>query len=201
MTLFRCSVLKKRNSNKFLDSTGEIYAVGEVLNPIHIPDHFKRTGGILKDGVTRFGPPGYDRWPLYASEKKDTTYYEFAYWKLKDWKSEVGMQTRASLITFNFNPTDKPIDVRSFANHSSILDKSSYTESHKWILGLGNTPDSILFPSVRDPNPGGFNFAIFEGSTVSNFLFQQDVTMIIKDEFNVEVIYPNNTSVIVTPIK
>ena len=201
MTLFRCSVLKKRNSNKFLDTTDEIYAVGEVLDPIHVPDHFKRTGGIHKDGVTRFGPLGYDRWPLYASEKKDTTYYEFAYWKLKDWESEVGMQARASLITLDFNPTGKPIDVQSEDNKDQILDTKSYVHSHQWIQGLSSIPESVLFPSVRDPNPGGLNFAIFEGSTVSNFLFQQDVTMIVKDEFNVEVIFPDNTSVTITPIK
>ncbi len=120
---------------------------------------------------------------------------------MKDWESEVGMQARASLITLDFNPTGKPIDVQSEDNKDQILDTKSYVHSHQWIQGLSSIPESVLFPSVRDPNPGGLNFAIFEGSTVSNFLFQQDVTMIVKDEFNVEVIFPDNTSVTVTPIK
>jgi len=201
MTLFRCSVLKKRNSNKFLDTADEVYEVGAVLDSIDWPDHFTRTGGIVSQGVTRFGPEGYDSWPLYASEKHDTTYYEFAYWKLKDWENELNMQTRASLIKLDFNPVGKPINIQNEENPKEILDKTTYVHSHKWIKSLDSIPESIVFPSVRDQNAGGLNFAIYEGNTVSNFSFQQDVTMIIRDEFNVDVIFPDKTKITVTPIK
>lgn len=201
MTLFRCSVLKKRNSNKFLDTPDEVYAVGEVLDEIDWPDHFKRTGGITSKGVTRFGPEGYDTWPLYASEKDDTTFYEFAYWKLKDWENELGMQTNASLIKLDFHPNNKPIDVQGEANKDQILDTKSYVHSHQWIQGLSSIPESVSYPSVRDPQGGGINFAVYEENAVSNFSFYQSVTMIIIDEFNVEVIFPNKTKVTVTPIK
>ena len=201
MTLFRCSVLKKRNSNKFLDTPDEVYAVGEVLDEVDWPDHFKRTGGITSQGVTRFGPEGYDTWPLYASEKDDTTFYEFAYWKLKDWENELGMQTNASLIKLEFHPNDKPINVQTENDKDKILDISTYVHSHQWIKGLANIPESISYPSVRDPHGGGINFAVYEENAVSNFSFFQSVTMIILDEFNVEVIFPNKTKVTVKPIK
>lgn len=201
MTLFRCSVLKKRNSNKFLDTADEVYAVGEVLDEIDWPDHFKRTGGITSQGVTRFGPEGYEAWPLYASEKDDTAFYEFAYWKLKDWENELGMQTNASLIKFDFHPKSKPIDVQCEVNKDQILDTMSYAHSHRWIQNLSSIPESISYPSVRDPQRGSMNFAVYEKDAVSNFSFFQSVTMIIVDEFNVEVIFPNKTKVTVTPIK
>ena len=111
------------------------------------------------------------------------------------------MQTNASLIKLEFHPNDKPINVQTENDKDKILDISTYVHSHQWIKGFANIPESISYPSVRDPHGGGINFAVYEENAVSNFSFFQSVTMIILDEFNVEVIFPNKTKVTVKPIK
>ena len=149
--------------------------------------------------MTRFGPEGFSKRPLYASEKDDTTYYEFSYWKLKDWESEYRMLTKAYLLKFDFNPQSKPIDIQKESDKDQILSRSTYKYSHKWIHRLKNIPESITYPSVRDPNPGGINFAIYDGKTVSNVVLVQEVTMMILNSDTVEVTFDNHTQTSISP--
>lgn len=201
MTLFRCSTPKKRTSFKFLNLP-EIHAVGEVLDSTVWFDHFHRTGGITSAAaVTRFGPMGYPKYPLYASEKKDTTYYEFAYWKLKCWQSELNVPTRAATIKFDFVPTSPPKDIQQEPNVKDILDKKTYLHAHNWINGLQVTPESISYPSVRDPNPGGINFAVFSANAAINPVLLEDLIMTVVSKDEVEVIINSMSSINVTPIK
>jgi hypothetical protein len=200
MSLFRCSVPKRRNSSKFL-SLEETHAVGEVLEKTVWLDHFDRTGGITSEGETRFGPRGFPKWPLYSSEKHDTTYFEFSYWKLKEWQSEIGKPTKACLIVFDFNPQAKPLDVQTEPDFLKIIDIANYGNAHKWITALGSIPESISYPSVRDINPGGLNFAIYNGDTVSNVAMREEVTMTVLNKDEVEVIFSNKTKLNYKPIK
>ncbi len=201
MTLFRCSTPKKRTSFNFLNLP-EIHAVGEVLDSTVWFDHFHRAGGITSLlAVTRFGPMGYPKYPLYASEKKDTTYYEFAYWKLKCWQSELNVPTRAATIKFDFVPTLSPKDVKQEPNVKDILNKTTYLHAHNWISALPGIPESVSYPSVRDPNPGGINFAIFSASAAVNPMLLEDLIMTVVSKDEVEVIIDNKSSIKVLPIK
>jgi RES domain len=51
-------------------------------------------------------------------------------------------------------------------NVKSILDPKDYAGAQNWLRSLSEVPEAIRYPSVRDPQNGGINFAIFEPSAV-----------------------------------
>jgi hypothetical protein len=104
-------------------------------------------------------------------------------------------------IKFDFVPTLSPKDVQHEPNVKDILNKSTYLHADNWISALQGVPESVSYPSVRDPNPGGINFAIFSASAAVNPVLLEDLIMTVVSKDEVEVIIDNKNSIKVLPIK
>jgi hypothetical protein len=200
MSLYRSSGLKQRTSSKFLNRT-EALAVNEKLEKNIWLDHFYRTGGITKDAVTRFGPLGYPHFPVYACERLSTTFYEVAHWKLLQWQSELLKPTYIYLINLDFTPQKAPLSILKEKNSKDILNLNDYTAAHDWLLSKNSTPESITYPAIRDPLPGGVNFAIYRQEAVKDITFSQRAQMTILNQHEIQIIYENNSVEIIAPIR
>lgn len=166
MHLFRTSSPKRRKSLQFVSTHAGQAALSQRLeNKGFIDEVFSRSTPIPKNFETRFGPEGFQKNPFYASEKKDTTYYEFAYCLLRR-QSVLGFAVQAVCFQIVFQGKNKPFDISTHGDATQILDPMSYTAAHAWLLGEKNIHEAIRYPSVRDPNGGGINFAVFERDAV-----------------------------------
>jgi hypothetical protein len=197
MSLFRCSSIKKNNSHKFINFQEQI-ALKKVLKKIDWIDHFDRPPGITARGITRFGPQRYPQWPLYVCKRKETTVYEYAYWKLKHWKTELNKPLNIAIIIVDFIPKEKPLFISS--EEKGILSRETYDEAHGWLLGLDAKPASISYPSVRCPAPGGTNYAIYNSGDVGNIYGAEELVMTIISETEVSILKGDGTSYVISPL-
>ena len=167
MNLYRTFSPKRRNSFQFLANQAQQTALSLKLEKQNwIDEIFNRPTPIPPYFASRFGPPGYRRNVFYASERKQTTFFECSF----------GFLTRASLIELSINAVcyeirfqgSRPLDVRGAPNLSEILDinPKNYGAAHAWLSSLSPQPKSIAYPSVREPNGSGINYAIFEKSAI-----------------------------------
>lgn len=121
------------------------------------------------DKDTRFAPVGYPKRPLYITEDPETAIHEFSYWMLQnpdDLKS--GVKFWIAIVDINNYQLGHDVNTFDITLQNKLLDKHSYVVSHQWVNDLlPDIPPSIRYPSVRNPNPGGTNIAVFQG-TVDN---------------------------------
>jgi hypothetical protein len=178
MILYRTSSPKRRTSLSFLSSLDEQAALLRQLETqTWIDEIFQRALPIPPKYQTRFGPPGFSKNPFYASERRDTTFFEFGYGLLKR-SSLIGIAISAVCYEVRFQGTQKPLDAAQASNATHILDPHSYNAAHAWIHSLSPLPEAIRYPSVREPKGGGINFAIYERNAVSGTTAQiEEVTM------------------------
>lgn len=166
MILFRTSNIKKRKSLTFLTNAQQLSAINRQLQMKDwIDEIFSRTIPIPNRYQSRFGPPDYNRIPFYSSEKRETTFYEYGFSLIKQ-RSIIGLGISAVCFEIIFQGKHKPIDASIAPNSSQILHLSDYSAAHQFLLSLTPPPETIRYPSVRDPNGGGINFVIFEKSAI-----------------------------------
>lgn len=167
MILYRTSNPKRRNSLTFLATQGQQTALlAQLEKQSWIDEIFNRTLPIPAQYPTRFGPPGFTKNVFYASERRETTFFEFGYGLLKS-KSVIGRGIAAVCFEVQFKGKQKPTDVSSAKNLNQILDPKKYEAAHTWLLSLNPIPESIRYPSVREPAGGGINFGIYESSAIA----------------------------------
>ena len=167
MILCRTSNHKRRSSLSFLTTQGQQSALlAQLEKQSWIDEIFNRTLPIPLQYATRFGPPGFGRNVFYASKKRETTFFEFGYSLLK-FQSILGRGVSAVCFEVKFQRKQKPMDVRAAKNRAAILDPKSYRAAHLWIAALSSIPESVRYPSVREPAGGGINFAIYNPSAVA----------------------------------
>ncbi len=163
MILYRTSSPKRRNSLSFLKTQGQQNALVKQLEKRSwIDEIFNRTLPIPTQYPTRFGPPGFYKNVFYASERRETTFFEFGYGLLKA-QSVIGKGITAICFEVLFQGKQKPTDVSKESNIKAILDPKSYMAAHAWLRGLNSVPESVQYPSVD----GGINFAIYEPLAVA----------------------------------
>ena len=167
MILYRTSNQKRRNSLTFLATGGEQSALlAQLEKQSWIEEIFNRTLPIPAQYPTRFGPPGFSKNVFYSSEHRETTFFEYSYGLLKS-KSILGRGISAVCFDVQFQGRQKPIDVNSAKKLKAILDPKNYSAAHTWLLKLPAIPESIRYPSVREPEGSGINFAIYKPSAVT----------------------------------
>lgn len=170
MNLFRtCRISDNAPALRFVKRARDIASVIKLLGTKEmIDDVFNRPLPILKIYESRFGPEGFSKNILYTSEKRDTTLYEYGYHLILD-SSLLNRPVYASTYRLSLKTKNKPIDVQQLPSAAQVLSRTSYNASHAWIRTIdAATLDVIQYPNVRDPNPGGLNFAIFNRSSVTS---------------------------------
>ncbi len=188
MILFRTSNPKRRNSLQFLKTQSQQTALLDQLEKQSwINEIFQRTLPIPPEFQTRFGPPGFSKNPFYASEKKETTFFEFGYGLLKR-GSFYDKGIAAICYDVSFQGKKLPFDITQESDVKSILDPKTYGFAHNWILHLTLLPESLRYPAVRDPNGGGINFSIYERSAVGTTLAEvEDIELTPRSDGSVEM--------------
>ena len=167
MILFRTSNHKRRHSLAFLKTQGQQTALLARLEKQNwIEEIFHRSLPIPVHYPSRFGPVGFSRNVFYASEKRDTTFFEYGYSLLR-YSSVVGLGVNAVCFDLQFIGKQKPIDASQSTNLKQILDLKDYSSAHAWLLSLTSIPESVRYPSGREPAGGGINFAIFEQGAIA----------------------------------
>jgi hypothetical protein len=167
MILYRTSNQKRRNSFAFLANSAQQSALlAQLEKQSWIDEIFNRTLPIPAQYPTRFGPPGFSKNVFYASERRETTFFEYGYGLLKP-QSTLGRGISAICFEVQFQGKIKPMDLSRVKNVKAILDPKTYIAAHAWLTSLLPIPESIRYPSVREPSPGGINFAIYESSAVA----------------------------------
>jgi hypothetical protein len=189
MMLFRTATLKRRHSFAFLKTPAQQAALQVQLTKQRwIEEIFSRQLPIPKEFETRFGPQGFLKNPFYASSNKETTFYEFGYGLLKR-PSFVDLTVKALCFEVRRAGTSLPLDVAPLPYAPSLLSPTSYEAAHKWLSELQRIPESIRYPSVRDPNLDRINWAIYEPSAVlSTLAFPEDIEFTPKADGSVEVL-------------
>jgi hypothetical protein len=178
MILFRTSSPKRRISLSFLSSLDEQVALLRQLE-VHtwIEEIFQRTLPIPPAYQTRFGPPGFTKNPFYASERRETTFFEFGYGLLKR-PSLTGLAISAVCYEILFSGAERPLDAAQTSKALEILNPKTYDAAHQWVQTLNPLPEAIRYPAVREPDGGGINFAIYERPAVVGTTAQiEEVTM------------------------
>ncbi len=166
MILYRTSNPKRRNSLAFLTTPGQQTALlAQLEKQSWIDEIFHRTLPIPAQHPTRFGPPGFTKNVFYASDRRKTTFFEFGYGLLKS-QSVLGRGITAVCFAVRFQEKQKSIDVSSAKNGKAILNPKDYHAAHQWLMTLSPIPESVRYPSVREPAGGGINFAIYESGAV-----------------------------------
>lgn len=167
MILFRTSNYKRRNSLAFLKTHEQQTALlAHLEKQSWVDEIFSRQLPIPAQFTSRFGPPEYSRNVFYSSEKRETTFFEYSYAILKS-SSVTGLGINAVCFDIKFTGRQKPTDASQAKNLKSILDLNDYRAAHQWLLSLNPMPESVRYPSVREPAGGGINFAIYERSAVT----------------------------------
>jgi hypothetical protein len=166
--LFRtCKIASNSPALRFIKRAKNISTIVKLLGTRDmIEDVFKRPLPLSKQFESRFGPEGLNKNVFYTSEKKDTTLYEYGFHLLTD-PSLLNKPIYASTYNVELIASGRPLDVTQIKDNAHILSRTSYAEAHTWIRSLdAKSLDVIRYPNVRDPNPGGFNFAIFNRPSV-----------------------------------
>jgi hypothetical protein len=166
LILYRTSNSKRRNSLAFLANAGQQTALlAQLEKQSWIDEIFSRALPIPPQYPTRFGPPGFSKNVFYASERRETTFFEYGYHLLKA-ESIQARGIAAICYEIQFQGKRKPIDASFAKNQKAILSPKTYAAAHEWISGQSPVPESVRYPSVREPAEGGINFAIYEPSAV-----------------------------------
>lgn len=168
MILFRtCSSKSISPALRFVKRTNNIQAVAKFIGATEMIDEiFSRPLPIEKKYESRFGPEGLNRNILYASEKKETTLYEYGYHLLLE-PTFQGRAINANTYALDLVSQGAPLDVSEQPNFNRLLSRISYQEAHRWLREIDeNSLDVIKYPNVRDRNPGGANFAIFKKESI-----------------------------------
>ncbi len=174
MILYRSSTPKRRLSLSFLTSQGQHTALLAQLDKNSwIDEIFKRPLPIPHDFQTRFGPPGFAHNVFYASERRETTFFEFGYNLLKA-RSVLGRGIRAVCFEVTFHPKLRPIEISAAENVKELLNPQSYAAAQRWILQQNLVPESLRYPSLRDPEQSGINFAIYKRSALKATLLDPE---------------------------
>lgn len=165
MALYRTfSVMRHTNILKFVQP-GDLAAVKNFIPKEDIFYQYLSGKAVTSDCETRFGYVGCPVRPLYLSESKETTYYEFAYWLLKK-PSEIKNGVRIATVEVDIEAFNLGIHVNdlNIPLRTEVLDHTTYYHAHEWVKSLDPLPENIVYPSVRNPQAGGTNFAIFKGT-------------------------------------
>ncbi len=168
MRIFRTCRIAETPALRFIKRVKDISSVVQFLGSSEtIEDVFKRPLPVDKKFESRFAPAGFMKNVLYASEKKDTTYFEYGYHLLRS-PDLLNRPIYANIYFLKLITQNQPLDVSQETNKNRILSRTSYADSHPWIQQQNlNTLDVVKYPNVRDPQPGGFNFAIFNKASIS----------------------------------
>ncbi|MGK5081849.1 RES family NAD+ phosphorylase [Bdellovibrionota bacterium FG-1] len=166
MILYRTSNPKRRHSLAFLVTQRQQTALlAQLEKQSWIDEVFNRTLPIPAQYPTRFGPAGFNRNVFYASERRETTFFEFGYGLLKA-QSVIGRGIAAVCFEVMFRGRRDPDDVSSAENLEAILNPKGYQGAHQWLLALSAIPESVRYPSVREPGGDGVNLAIYEPEVI-----------------------------------
>ena len=154
--------------------------------------------------VTRFGFFGCPIRPLYLCEMEPTTLFEYAYWLLKN-PSDIHKGIKAYTYEIEMEKKLNFIDVEQLQEKSQIMDLSDtqYQNAHGYIKKLDSLPDYIRYGSIRNPTPGGTNYAYYYGNiekykitkilTITQSHSSPDKEVVVTDQ--------NNKSQVIRPIK
>lgn len=166
MILHRTSNPKRRASLSFLRTSEQQRALlAQLETKEWIDEIFSRRLPIPVVFQTRFGPTGFSKNVFYASLEKETSFFEFGYRLLRR-LSLVGLSVRAVCFEVDFLRKGDLLDIRDSSDAKAILNRDSYAGAHAWLQELSTIPDSVLYPSVRDPKGEGLNLAIFERASL-----------------------------------
>jgi hypothetical protein len=188
MILYRTSNPKRRNSLAFLATAGQQTALlARLERQSWIDEIFNRELPIPPQYPTRFGPPGFTKNVFYASERRETTFLEFGYGLLKS-QSIFGRGIAAVCFEVQFQGKQKPVDVSGSKNLKAILTPKNYHAAHNWLVAVVPIPESIRYPSVREPAGGGINFAIYDSAAVGGTLAEtEELTLTTQVDGSVDV--------------
>jgi hypothetical protein len=188
MILYRTSNPKRRNSLSFLTTSGQQTALlAQLEKQSWIDEIFDRALPIPPQYPTRFGPPGFTKNVFCASERRETTFFEFGYGLLKS-QSVIGRGIAAVCFEIQFQGKQKPADVSGSKNLKAILNPKDYQAAHQWLVALTPIPESIRYPSVREPAGGGINFAIYDSAAVGGTRAEiEEVTLTPQADGSVDV--------------
>lgn len=175
MSLYRTfSIMRHSSIFKFLQP-GDLVTVEHFIPKDDIFYHYLKGQPVTTDCITRFGYLNCPVRPLYLSESPLTTYYEFAYWLLKkpeDVKGGIRIAT-VEVDIVDFSPGEVVNNLDS-PKKEMVLDHTTYEHAHEWIKSFDKLPDNVIYPTVRNPNPGGTNFAIFKGNLSQHKFLNHD---------------------------
>lgn len=202
MRIFRTCRVAETPALRFIKRVKDISSVVQLLGASDmIEDVFKRPLPIDKKFESRFAPAGFAKNVLYASEKKDTTYFEYGYHLLMA-PDLLNRPIYANIYFLRLVTQNQPLDVSQEVNKNNILSRTSYSDSHSWIRQQNlNTLDVVKYPNVRDPQPGGFNFAIFNKTSI-NATAQAPETLIMTPKANntLEIQLHDDSKMTITPL-
>ncbi len=191
MILFRtCTAKKPSPALKFVSNSAAIPGVVKLLaSKEMIEEVFRRRLPIPSEFQSRFGPPGFMKNVLYASESKRTTLYEFGYHLLLN-PVNYGKAINASTFELKLVTSTPIIDVSTEGNLSSLMHKTNYSSAHAFVFRQSlQQLDTLKYPNVRDPNPGGFNYAIYKFESVepSSNIDAEDLILIPRADETIEI--------------
>ncbi|MBL7545121.1 MAG: RES family NAD+ phosphorylase [Bdellovibrionaceae bacterium] len=202
MRIFRTCRIAETPALRFIKRAKDISSVVQLLGASDmIDDIFKRPLPIDKRFESRFAPAGFMKNVLYASEKKDTTYYEYGYHLLKA-PDLINKPIYVNTYFLRLVTHNTLLDVSQAPDKDQILSRTTYTPAHSWINQQDiNTLDVVQYPNVRDPQPGGINFAIFNKNSV-NIIAQAPETLIMLPQPNnsLELQLVDNSKITITPL-
>ncbi|NJL23976.1 MAG: RES family NAD+ phosphorylase [Calothrix sp. SM1_5_4] len=191
MILFRtCTAKKPSPALKFVSNSAAIPGIIKLLaSKEMVEEVFGRRLPIPSEFQSRFGPPGFMKNILYASEKKRTTLYEFGYHLLLN-PINHGKAINASTFELKLVTINPLIDVSQESNLSLIMHKTDYSAAHGFILKQNlQQLDTLKYPNVRDSIPGGLNYAVYKSESVetSSNLDAEDLILIPRADETIEV--------------
>lgn len=201
MRIFRTCRIAETPALRFIKRAKDISSVIQFLGAQDIIDDiFKRPLPIDKKFESRFAPAGFMRNILYASEKKDTTYFEYGYHLLKS-PDLLNKPIYATTYFLKLETPSKLLDVSLENNRNEILSRTNYAPAHNWIKQQDiQNLDVIKYPNVRDPKPGGINFAIFNKTSIrATTQAPETLIMTAKANNTLEVQLDDNSKMTITP--
>lgn len=158
MRLFRTCSPRTAGVDHFLDDHSEIQEIQAILPTIEMIDEIFSRGPSRDD--SRFCPAQFSPVPLYASEDRMTTFYEYCFHLLINAKFiSTTRPVNAVLYFLEFIGRPKIKDI-SRKPPRGVMSKKSYKQAHSFLKKLNPLPDAIKYKSVRDKS-GKINYSIY----------------------------------------
>lgn len=195
MILYRTSSQKRRKSLGFLKNSSQQKAVVARLRKTElVNDVFSYRLPIPEIFASRLGPTGFTKIPFYSAKDRRTTFLEFG-WNLFSKIEDKSLAVSAVCYDIKYVGSE-PLDVGLLPNKKDILDPKDYSSAHAWVKSLNPFPESISYPSVRDPEGLGTNVAIYERKIIESTETEPEdfiITLVDSSEIEVTNLKDNST--------